>query len=263
MSMKIRRDDHAMIEPDKEHRNIVDFKSAVSRGDVDGAEYILVTGQNENTGTTLQTVSPEGGIYTFPSSAQTMTISSTDEDDTSSGTGAQVVFIDALDSNYDQLNLVATMDGTNPVTLSSDILRVNDIFLISSGSDNVNAGTICVGTGTVTSGVPAVGYGCIPIGLSVAMPGVYTIPNGKVFLFQRINYVTASNMLTEFALTLHFFAQDTTYTIKDVGLTSGAFTTDVSYLAARDSKMDITIQSKTSVSNTTTSFQLFGLLMDE
>lgn len=136
-----------------------------------------VFGVNAAVGTSWETVWDEGGIYTFPSSASAMTVSSSDAADDIASTGAGIVFLTLLDSNYEEFTETVTMDGTAGVTTAStDIYRINGCRVVFSGSGETNAGNIYVGTGTITAGKPANVYCMIPAGYGTNRMGVYTVP---------------------------------------------------------------------------------------
>lgn len=93
---------------------------------------------------------------TFPAAAATLGVASTSVNDTSAGTGARTVLIDGLDSNYDRMTEVITLNGQTKVTTTKSFLRINDATVLTVGSLGWNEGTIYFGdsTQTFTAGVP-------------------------------------------------------------------------------------------------------------
>jgi hypothetical protein len=139
--------------------NIENFQLGVSSGDLSPSyKQVFKFGQNASVGNSIETIWLEGGLYVYPPSATTMTVSSSDVNDTSAGTGARTVLISGLDGSYNEISETITMNGQTPVTTSNSYLRVNRALVLTAGSGGVNAGIIYVGTGTVTSGVPANKY---------------------------------------------------------------------------------------------------------
>jgi len=151
----------------------------------------VLNGLNEATGTTYETIWIEGGIYVFPTTAETMTISSDNANDTSGGTGMQTMFLVSQEGDrLDRADLL-TLNGTTPVTIGHDIFRINSMINFISGSGLVNEGTIYIGTGTVTAGKPAVVYGIIGPGHGVNKMAVYSIAANVSY--QIYDYVITSS----------------------------------------------------------------------
>ena len=122
-------------------------------------------------------------VYTHPSSALTMTISSSDANDTSAGTGARTVQVYGLDANYEEQNETATLNGQTGVTLNNTYLRINRAIVRTAGSGEQNAGTIWVGDGAVTAGEPANPYLAISPGENQTLMALWTVPaNKKAYL---------------------------------------------------------------------------------
>ena len=77
------------------------------------------------------------------------------------GTGARSVVIEGLDANYNEISETVFLNGSTPVILANDYLRVNNAYVDESGSGLVNAGliTIRVNAGDVTQLVIPAGQG--------------------------------------------------------------------------------------------------------
>lgn len=120
-------------------------------------------GHNTDTSnTTFETVWSEGGFYSWPSSALSMSIASSDADDTSAGTGARTVSVYGYDDDLLELDpIIITLSGQTPVAIPTDLERVFRAVVDSAGASNGNEGTIRVGTGTFTAGVPTTVYAAI------------------------------------------------------------------------------------------------------
>ena len=117
-----------------------------------------------------------GGVYVFPSSAATVTVSSDDADDTSAGTGARTVQIYGLDANFEQIDETLTMNGVTGVTSSNSYLRVFRMKVITAGTTETNEGTISTVHGATTVAE-------IPAGKGQTLMAVYTTPaNRKAYL---------------------------------------------------------------------------------
>ena len=135
---------------------------------------LTVFGQG-NSSTDVSTIWNHGGIYTYPNVAVQMTISSSSASDDYGVSGAQQVYIQGLDANWDEISETINLDGQNPVTTTKSYLRINSVNVVAGA---LNIGNIYLGTGTVTDGVPAVIYGEIVIGYGSVLQSMYSVPRG-------------------------------------------------------------------------------------
>ena len=132
------------------------------------------------------------GLYVFPTVASQMKISSSSTEDNASGTGCRLLNIEYLDSNYDEQNETIIPTGqTEILTVATDILRIQRITCLSSGSTGSCVGSVYIGIGTVTTGVPATIYDLItPLG-TTSMTGIFTIPKGyRAYVEQMVSAVS-------------------------------------------------------------------------
>ena len=178
--------------------NIEDFQLGVSSGDLSPSyKQILKFGQNQSVGNSIETIWEEGGLYVYPPSATTMTVSSSDANDTSAGTGARTIQIAGLDGSYNEVSEIITMNGQTAVTTSNSYLRVNRALVLTAGSGGANAGIIYVGTGTVTSGVPANKYTTINgDGTNQSLQAFWTVPAGYTAYIYQTNISTGTSSNT-------------------------------------------------------------------
>lgn len=178
--------------------NIEDFPLAVSSGDLSPSyEQIYKFGQNQVVGNSVETIWEEGGLYVYPPSATTMTVSSSDANDTSAGTGARTIQISGLDGSYNEVSETIIMNGQTAVTTSNTYLRVNRALVLTAGSGGANAGIIYVGTGTVTAGVPVNKYTTINgDGLNQSLQAFWTVPAGYTAYIYQTNISTGNSSNT-------------------------------------------------------------------
>lgn len=155
-----------------------DFALEVARGNVPGASCVLKFGMNEDidTGSTPEEIWSYGGAYTFPTVAAPVRVNSTDAADTSAGTGARTITIQGLDSNYAEVSVDVTMNGTSDVdTTNQTFIRVNRAFVKTAGTSEYNVGDIRIrhqgGGAPIVAEIPAT-YGQTEM-------AIYTIPAGK------------------------------------------------------------------------------------
>jgi len=134
---------------------IRDFFLEVAKGNVTGHFIVNKFGRNSDIDTAAEeTIWANGGMYTFPTAAQTLDVVSSDANDTSAGTGARTVEIQGLDGSYDAVTETVTMTGTTPATTTATFLRVNRAMVKTAGSGGVNAGAITIDQ--TTSGISVV-----------------------------------------------------------------------------------------------------------
>jgi hypothetical protein len=130
------------------------FELQVSRGQISYHNIQFKFGYNPVVGNSKETIWSQGGLYAYPPSASVMTVSSSNTNDTSAGTGARTVEVFGLDTDYNEISEVVTLNGQTPVNTAKSYLRINRGIVRSAGSGEQNAGIIYAGTGTVTLGVP-------------------------------------------------------------------------------------------------------------
>jgi hypothetical protein len=174
-----------------------DFPLQVSRGQIQGHETFCQFGINSDVGASLETVWVGGGSYTFPSSATTTTISSSNANDTSAGTGARTVFVEGLNADYERVTETASLNGQTGVTLANAYLRVNKVTILTAGSGGASAGSIFVGTGTVTTGVPAVILNRTGSSSNESESGFYSVPVGYTAFITRWTMSSSNNTANE------------------------------------------------------------------
>ena len=150
-----------------------------SSGEMAGYDVIHKFGHNLDVNGAFETIWSVGNNYSYLSAATVLKISSSDVNDTSAGTGARTVFVQGLDSNYNQLEETVTLNGQTAVDTTNSFIRVFRMVVLTAGSGKKNDGIIYAGTGTITAGVPANKYASIPIGYNQTMMAVYTIPAKK------------------------------------------------------------------------------------
>ncbi len=75
--------------------------------------------------------------------AETITVSSTSADDVNvTGTGAWLLQIVGLDANYNEINEIIALNGTNDVTSANEYIRCYTAIVLTAGADGYNVGVI-------------------------------------------------------------------------------------------------------------------------
>ena len=125
-----------------------DFWFYTTIGAVDGLEAITLHGHNTSITSAATEDLFEGGTVTIPAAAYTHHIVSTDTNDTSAGTGARTVLLKGVNSSGYLAEETVTLNGTTNVTTSTSWKFIYEMRVQTTGSGDVNAGTITAKTTT-------------------------------------------------------------------------------------------------------------------
>lgn len=169
------------------------FNLQVARGQVAWHQAVIIFGYNSDQDTAAETVWPHGGLLPFPSSAIQMKVSSSNANDTSSGTGARTVYISGLDASHSTVSETVTLNGQTAVLTTNYYLHINEAYVSSAGSGNSAAGDIYIGDGIVTAGVPATVYDIIAFDYNKRVTGSYTVPAGYTAYLEQGLFSTGSS----------------------------------------------------------------------
>ena len=136
----------------------------VSRGLVAGHKRIFKFGHNPVIQDTEETIWDAGGIYSYPSSAVAMTVTSAAG---ATDNGVQVN-VAGLDTNYNEVNETVTLASTGTATTTQTFLRVNRCFIVGSTAptNDIN----------VTNGGTT--YARITNGENQTLMALWTVPAG-------------------------------------------------------------------------------------
>lgn len=128
-----------------------------------------------------------GTTRVLPTSAGALSVvSSSIQDDNTTGTGAWTIQVEGLDANYEEIAETITMDGTSPVaSASSAWFRVNRAYVVTAGTGKVNAGNI-----TVSIGGNAQAY--VEANEGQTHQTHYTVPANKVWVVTGITLVAGT-----------------------------------------------------------------------
>ena len=151
----------------------------VTSGKIKGHSVIHKFGHNLDIDNSFETIWSFGGNYSFLESPTILKISSSDTNDSSLDTGARTVTIQGLNSEYNEVEELITLNGQTAVNTQNTYLRIHRMFVETAGSSSYNEGIIYAGTGTVSSGVPSNVYSEIPAQYNQTMMAVYTVPCRK------------------------------------------------------------------------------------
>jgi hypothetical protein len=231
--------------------NIENFQLGVASGDLSPSYiHIYKFGQNAVVGNSMETIWQQGGLYSYPPSASTMTVSSSDVNDTSAGTGARTILISGLNGDYNETSETITLNGQTAVTTVNSYIRMNRVLVLTAGSGGVNAGIIYVGTGTVTAGVPANIYTTINgDGNNQTLQAFWTVPAGYTAYIYQTNISTGNSSNTPAVLKTVLVARPFggVFNAKEViVLTDGNHLQDYSFPIKLTEKTDVEFRAESS-----------------
>ena len=177
------------------------FKTRAAQG-VEGLGEIHKFGFNADIASTEETVWDQGGLYTYPSSAGQLGISSSSTLDAAAAAGALTVEIFGLDGNYVEINETLTMNGQTSVQTTNSYLRIFRAIVRTAGASEFNVGDVYVGTGVVSSGVPVTKYLKVTAQQNQTLMALWTVPANKWFYLTHWQATTfgQANQSLEFRL---------------------------------------------------------------
>jgi hypothetical protein len=147
------------------------FYLQVGRGQIENHKHTFKFGFNGDINGTEETVWDAGGLYTYPSSALAMTVTTT------AGTPATdngvKVTVQGLDEDYNEVSQEVTLAGSGTATTTQTFLRVFRAFV--SGSQEPTA-TLNITNGGTT-------YARIILGQNQTLMSVWTVPAGYTAYF--------------------------------------------------------------------------------
>lgn len=164
-----------------------DWAQRLAEGKLIGYTSQFKFGENVEVGVAEEVIWDGGGTYTFLTSADFMKVVSSDADDSLGGAGANTMYVFGLDSNYNEVNELITLDGTDTVTTTTKFLRVFRAFVLTSGT-NTPIGDANLGTITISSATAITLQAQIGIGNGQTLMCVYTVPAGKVAYVTGISF---------------------------------------------------------------------------
>jgi len=155
------------------------YEYEVALGRRQGATAWNKFGYNADVDVGTEIVGAQGGTFTFLTSASTLTIvsSSTDDDGSPSGIGANTVTISGIDANRKAQTEVVTLNGTASVVTATTWLGINRASVSLSGSSYSNVGNITI---TATTGGTTQGY--IPAGKGTSQQLIFFTQENHQFL---------------------------------------------------------------------------------
>ena len=187
--------------PLSQGRNPVDPKVQRSLNIFPYSNLFAITGIIETNADTWKLFSPISNIQSLPrpqiTTAQTVWVASTSNNDDGAGAGARIVLIGGLNSDYDIQEELIIMDGQTPVESQNEYIDIFEMTIFQTGTntdsdtgDSMSDGDIYIArtSAEFTAGVPTnplVGIKADENNLN-SRDGLFTVPDGKILLIKSI-----------------------------------------------------------------------------
>lgn len=149
--------------------NDISRNIGIARGDFkNDLHHVNKFGFNATVGSSFETVWSESSVYTYPATAGTILLTSSDSDDDGS-----TVQITGLDENYDQQTETLTVGGSEG---TKSFIRVFRMALTSANTGTVNVGKISARHTDQSS--TQITVAAIPATIGQTLMTQYTVPSG-------------------------------------------------------------------------------------
>ena len=147
------------------------FELQVSRGQIALHEPLFKYGYNPLIIDAEETIWDGGGLYSWISSANVLSVASSTT--TADAGVAGVVF--GLDSDYNEISETFTLDANGTYTTSAEFYRVHRAYITGSTAP----------TGNITFKIGATTYAQITAGENQTLMAVFTVPAGKTLYINQ------------------------------------------------------------------------------
>lgn len=160
-----------------------ELHNAIGLSKIPGVRRILLSGNNPDvqTGTLPEDIWQGGGVYPIITAPLSLEIVSSSASDTAAGTGARTLIVMVLDSSYNEVTLTLTLNGTTAVAFPQTVVAINNMIVMTAGSNEANVGTLTVrdaGGGTTRDVM-------IP-NSAQNRKAIYTVPAGYTLNFYKL-----------------------------------------------------------------------------
>lgn len=240
-----------------------DYFLEVAKGHIPQHSIINKFGINTDidTNTDPETIWSAGGIYSFPSSADTLKISSNDNNDNGTGTtGALEITVEGLDSNYNIISENFTLNGQTAVTSNKEFIRVYRAFVTSAGSSEYNEGVI-----TINNSDDSIKLAEIPAEYGQTQMAIYTVPsNHRAFITNFSGAIVRTFFSAQTSLGLYFRENGVKKLKQEISLDSSStssYNKTYSLPLIVEEKTDIFVNSISVSTNNVGVFSNFGIVL--
>jgi hypothetical protein len=164
------------------------FNLQVARGQIENHKYVFKFGFNPDVNGAEETIWDVGGLYTYPSSALAMTVT------TAAGTPANdngvKITVSGLDENYNEVSEEVTLAGAGTATTTQTFLRVFRAFVSGSQAPTANV--------NITNGGTT--YARVTLNDNQTLMAVWTVPAGYTAYILKGNVGTGTSNVNQFII---------------------------------------------------------------
>ena len=175
-----------------------DFYYSIAHGLVSESSAYHAFGRNEALTTDIEDVWTRGGVYTWSTAPETLTLVSTSADDTLTGAGVRSVMVFGLAPDFSEQSELVSMNGTVPVTTSKQYIRFHCGQAYAQGTYQTTTtaggpGGVITINGTVTGkaeGELLPTFGGLAWDYNKTQLSRFTVPANKSACMTRLNLNT-------------------------------------------------------------------------
>jgi hypothetical protein len=171
-----------------------EYRYEVAMGNVYGSATWNKFGYNADINGAAEVVASFGGTFNIMTTADTLNVVSTSNNDRSGGQAARTIVLIGIDSNGDYQEETVTMNGQTPVTTSNTWLGINRAYVASVGTFNYNAGDITISDTSAVFGTQAQ----IPSMKAITQQSIFHVQSGYKFLSDWLEINSARQGATPF-----------------------------------------------------------------
>lgn len=189
--------------------NNMPFGLGVQKGLVTNFSGVHKFGLNTAVGTSFETIWDGNNTYTYPSSAGTATVTSSDTSSDNNGT----VEVVGLDSNFDQVSEIVTIGGSASTT---SFIRVFRAIMKTANTGNSNVGTITITVSSTTVAQIRPTYG-------QSLMALFTIPRKMNGYILQLDIGSSKDLENEIRLITKEIDNGNVFNTKSFITTRGGF----------------------------------------
>lgn len=164
------------------------FNLQLARGQIENHKHVFKFGFNPDVNGSEETIWEVGGLYTYPSSALAMTVT------TAAGTPANdngvKVTVSGLDENYNEVSEEVTLAGAGTATTTQTFLRVFRAFVSGSQAPTANV--------NITNGGTT--YARVTLNDNQTLMALWTVPAGYTAYILKGNVGTGTSNINQFII---------------------------------------------------------------
>jgi len=157
---------------------VSEFHLRLAKGEIPNSSTVFKFGRSEAIGLTEIPIWDGDAAYTFLAAAEFINVVSASANDTALGSGATTIIMYGLDTNFNEISEVITMNGTTPVKSTKEYLRLFRAIVLTTGTPTPVAGSN-LGIISFTSFTTTTLQARIKVGEGQTLMAIYTVPAGK------------------------------------------------------------------------------------